>query len=282
MTICVAVSVFDGIVFAADSATSIVSVGPNNQTIISNVYRNANKVFNLYRGRPLVAMTCGMGNLGRAPISVLAKNLRRQLMGDDVNLRIDPDNFTMEEVAQKSWDFFKGHYDLIQPPLPNDHSFEFTIGGFSSNAHVQEIWKITFANGVCQPVIRHDEPGWVGLLWSGQPEAINRLIMGFSPLLCKAFVNSGMAEPVAQQLLAQAGPLIKADIVNASMPLQDAIELAQFLVETTKRFVRFLPGADTVGGAVDIATVTPHERFKWIKRKHYYTSELNVLETDHG
>ena len=65
------------------------------------------------------------------------------------------------------------------------------------------------------------------------------------------------------------------------MPVQDAIDLAIFLVETTIGFTKFLPGANTVGGAVDVATVTRHEGFKWIRRKHYYPNNLNPLETDH-
>ncbi len=42
-----------------------------------------------------------------------------------------------------------------------------------------------------------------------------------------------------------------------------------------------VPGADIVGGETDIATVTKHEGFKWIRRKHYYPPELNLMETDH-
>lgn len=42
------------------------------------------------------------------------------------------------------------------------------------------------------------------------------------------------------------------------------------------------PDAVTVGGELDVATVTKHEGFKWINRKHYYSRELNPLETDHA
>jgi len=70
-------------------------------------------------------------------------------------------------------------------------------------------------------------------------------------------------------------------LVHAAMPVVDAINLADFLVDLTKRYFRFLPGADIVGGATDIATVTKHEGFKWIRRKHYYPPELNPQETDH-
>ena len=65
------------------------------------------------------------------------------------------------------------------------------------------------------------------------------------------------------------------------MPVQDVIDLADFLVETTKRYFAFLPGSNIVGGNTDIAIVTKHEGFKWIKRKHYYSEHLNRRNTDH-
>jgi ABC-type branched-subunit amino acid transport system substrate-binding protein len=71
-----------------------------------------------------------------------------------------------------------------------------------------------------------------------------------------------------------------AQLIEPSMPTQDAIALTEFLAETVKGYVRFLPGPDTVGGSTDVAVVTKHEGFKWIRRKHYYPPSLNV-ETDH-
>ena len=56
-----------------------------------------------------------------------------------------------------------------------------------------------------------------------------------------------------------------------AMPIQDAIDLARFLVETTIGFVRFsvfLP--KSVGGAVEIAAITKHEGFRWVQRKSFY------------
>jgi hypothetical protein len=66
------------------------------------------------------------------------------------------------------------------------------------------------------------------------------------------------------------------------MPVQDAIALADFLVDVTKRYVRFLPGADTVGGDTDVCVVTKHEGFKWVRRKHYFDRVLNPRENDDG
>ena len=55
-----------------------------------------------------------------------------------------------------------------------------------------------------------------------------------------------------------------------AMPIQDAIDLARFLVETTIGFVRFavfLP--KSVGGAVQIAAITKHEGFRWVQRRGF-------------
>ena len=40
-------------------------------------------------------------------------------------------------------------------------------------------------------------------------------------------------------------------------------------------FARFRPGANTIGGPIEIAAVSKHEGFKWVKRKHYFDSILN-------
>jgi hypothetical protein len=61
-----------------------------------------------------------------------------------------------------------------------------------------------------------------------------------------------------------------------AMPIQDAIDLARFLVETTIGFIRFavfLP--KSVGGAVEIAAITKHEGFRWVQRKTVYPVDLN-------
>ena len=64
MTVCVAVRVNDSMVFAADSASTLEARKPSGESVIVNVYRHGDKIFNLYKGLPVVAMTCGMGHIG--------------------------------------------------------------------------------------------------------------------------------------------------------------------------------------------------------------------------
>ena len=64
-------------------------------------------------------------------------------------------------------------------------------------------------------------------------------------------------------------------LLAAPMPIQDAIDFGEFLVQTTATFTRFKHGAATVGGPVESAAITKHEGFKWVRRKHYFDGSLN-------
>lgn len=62
-----------------------------------------------------------------------------------------------------------------------------------------------------------------------------------------------------------------------SFSLKDAIDYAEFLINTTSSFQRFANMIPTVGGAVDIALITNHSNFKWIKYKEI-TKILEEIE----
>jgi hypothetical protein len=61
----------------------------------------------------------------------------------------------------------------------------------------------------------------------------------------------------------------------ALMPKQDIIELAEALVSITSIERKASTEQATVGGPVDVAFITRHEGFVWIKRKHYFDPRLN-------
>lgn len=277
MTICVAVKVHDCLVFAADSATSLVGVDADDNPAVVNVYGHGNKVFNLLRGAPVAAMTCGMGNIGRTSISSLAKELRRRMSNGGINY----DSYTIEEVAvaARALIYEEAYLGLDEAPRGN-HSLEFYVGGYGSNGADAELWKITLANGECPP----PEPQLPGqdafLVWAGQPEPLNRLILGFSSRLPEALLAGGLEEDRLQGVMDLIREHTATSLVEPAMPIGDAIDLAEYLVDMTKRYVHFYHGADTVGGDTDVATVTRYEGFKWIRRKHFYPANLN-LETDH-
>lgn len=49
--------------------------------------------------------------------------------------------------------------------------------------------------------------------------------------------------------------------------LEDAVDYVDFLINTTSSFQKFSRKVPTVGGAIDIALITPYDGFRWIRQK---------------
>lgn len=283
MTICVGIQVNDCLVFAADSAVTLFYGQDDNGSDVINVLPHGNKVFNLHRDLPICAMTCGLGNIGASSISHLSKDLRLALMSGSEEYVIDPDNYTIEEVASKARKFFfeERFLALVEKPKTD---LTFYVGGYSSKAESPETWMVTIqSEAASSPAPQCQVPmGICSAVWGGQPEAISRLILGVSLQHTAALAGAGFDAGQVAAISSVLSSNMQAKVLHAAMPVQDAVDLADFLVETTKRYVRFLPGADTVGGDTDIAVVTKHEGFKWVRRKHYFRQPLNPAEVSYG
>jgi hypothetical protein len=74
MAIAISLKVNDGLVLAADSASTIIGyTEEGDPTNVVNVYNNANKIANLRKGLPIGVVTWGSGSIGPASISTLIK-----------------------------------------------------------------------------------------------------------------------------------------------------------------------------------------------------------------
>lgn len=282
MTVCVALKVHDCIVFTADSATSLIGEGADGQQHVVNIYDHANKVFNLHKRLPIAAMTAGMGNLGASSVSTISKDFRALLMNGDEAYQLEPESYTIEEVAMKARQYLyeERFKSLEQTPMG---TFQYWIGGYSAHQDLGEIWKIQIEDGECRdPVCEAPREAPCMISWGGQVEAINRLLLGYGQGLPEALLSAGLPAEQLDSCMSFVGARTQAGLANPAMPTRDAIDLALFLAEAQKQFVRFSVGSNTVGGELDVATVTKHEGFKWIRRKHYYHRDLNPLETDHA
>ena len=124
------------------------------------------------------------------------------------------------------------------------------------------------------PVRTEDE---FGINWDGEYDALNRLIVGLGTNFREAAIAVGLSEEKVPEVTNNLIDHLYENLAVPAMPIQDAIDLARFLVETTAGFVRFAVSKQpkTVGGPVEIATITKHEGFRWIQRKHFYRAELN-------
>ena len=86
MTIALAVKVNDGVILAADGASTLTLVdSTTGEGGVANVYNNANKITNLLKGSPIGMITWGSGSIGIESIATLAKDLRDRFSGKATN-----------------------------------------------------------------------------------------------------------------------------------------------------------------------------------------------------
>ena len=160
-------------------------------------------------------------------------------------------------------------------PCPEPTNLQLRLCGYAAGRPLAEVWEISMTGQVCPPPRRIMEETAFGVMWDGQYEALNRLILGLGFDIGGALVKHGMPAAEAGQLQEELVRDLYATLSVPAMPIQDAIDLARFLVETTIGFVRFavfLP--KSVGGAVEIAAITKHEGFRWVQRKSFYPSGI--------
>jgi hypothetical protein len=263
------VKVNDGIVLASDSATTLGAPLPGGGLAVSQVYNNATKIFKLHKELPLGAVTWGLGSIGRSSLKLLAKDFRSELVSGN---GFDPKSYTIEQVALLWKDFmFDKRYNPTFDQIPDEHkpAIGFMVAGYSTNAPRGEVWRLLTEKGACYGPNATLDQDTCGFRWEGEPLPLRRLVLGFDPVGLDAVLTaSGLDANKVSEIIENCRRAFGIRFANDSMPIQDAIDLAVFLEQTSAGFSRFCDGPASVGGPVEVAVLTKYEGFKWVKRKH--------------
>ncbi len=279
MTVIVTAKVNDGIVLAADSAATFFDAEGH----ALKIYNNANKIFNLVKVWPIGACVYGSGGIGSASVETLSKDLRKRF-GDqaDVAYFLDRNAYTVQEVAIKARRFlFEECYLTAYEEPPANFVMGYRVCGYSAQSSSSEIWEFMIRGAECaepHQVLAETE---FGLRWAGDNEALDRLLLGASGSLRDLAIENGATPEQAHDAYLQIINRTGISWIIPAMPIQDAIDVARFAVETSAKFTRYGIRAETIGGPTELAAITKHEGFKWVARKHYYPEGLN-RETNHG
>lgn len=276
MTIAVVLKIGDGIVMGADSAATL-SAGAT----VNNVYFNAEKLFNAVKGWPVGVVAFGLGGLDDRSVYNLAKELRERLVEGDKEWRLSRNKYTVEDIAARIRSFYYDAYYLKEfPPGSREPGqypgMGFIVAGYSAGSVKPEIWSVLIDhNGACAaPTLAAGPEVAAAIFAEGQSEAAARVLRGWSPTVLAGLAQQGVPVEEALQFL---HGLPYEPLTHPAMPLQDGIDLVRYVIDVQIGFVRFTPGAPTVSGPVDVAAITQHEGFRWVQRKHWYSSQYNVL-----
>lgn len=269
MSIIISVAVPDGIALAADSRQTYTNAGGNSRIGSDFV----SKVFQL---TPRIAVaTFGWGFLQPSTANTI---ISIGALVEDFRATLNQE-ITVSEAARLLAEHFQQIYDYDitslhwnSAPL-GGFAFGFQVLGYNTNSTVGEVYLCLIPPGNSN-LLRNTNDA--GCNWNGQTDVITRLVLGFDPRIeLLPFVQHAIANPVPNQSTVADQLRGLQYIINwPSMTLQDAVDFALLMVNSTINMQRFSNGVvmnvgdvPGCGGEIDIAVITHREGFKWIQKK---------------
>ena len=247
MTICASVKVRDGLVLGTDSMTQIWGQDEAGHAGLIKSYSNARKLFQIGQ-LPIGVMTYGIGNLGPRSIQGLVRDFNSNYSG----------NADVVSVTQELYRFFNNRYQEQFGDRPGG-PLGFFIAGCSPSQAFPEEWE--FQLPLDQEIRQVHPTDQFGASWRGITIPFTRLYKGYDPRIVESLKKESVSEEVIQKIVQG----YESPVVYDGMPVQDAINFAVFILQTTIGVATFELGAPSCGGPLQIATVLPEAGFQWIR-----------------
>lgn len=260
MTIAISVRVGEGLVYAADSTSSLFT-NINGTSVLSQSFHHAQKLVQV-REFPVGVLTYGLGLVGARNIESLVAEFDSEVLETDFDCDV-------KIIAERLRAFLSARYDEALPPPSEGEPDErarlgVVVGGYSRHKFFPEEYALQLPGG---SIVENQIDA--GLTWWGQTDGIQRLLMGFDPGVGDWLTEKGVDPQNVPGLVNELRERLSWKIHFHAMPLQDAIDFAVFLTNLAIGQSRFVTGPPVCGGHVDVATIS-HRGFTWVRRKAYH------------
>ena len=265
MTIAAAYLVSEGVVFGADSSTTVSVLTPGGRSAVLQVLSHAQKLFEVGENSRLGVCTWGAGCVGDISHRTIIARLADEI-GEDITV-LDAANVLsniVEPLVKKAGVEFVGYY----------------LGGWDPKTHEPACCKIevrqkgkeieTLALGLCS--------------FSGNPNFFTRVFRGFDPqlienlreeirrLLPPASVPDTFDEIFQQAFEKASIPLVAAGYKN--LPIREAIDFVHAYLHITIKATKFKFGAPGCGGPIEIGFISTDRHFRWVRHKSFSSAIL--------
>ena len=257
MTIAINFAVPEGIVFAADSRQTF----RNAKGDVRVSSDNGQKLMQV--GPRAAAVTYGWAFL-------LGRSIQSHIT--DYKISLGDKVPSIEELAKGLGEYLTKQYNdhiekQFDKPVPDgNYALALLVGGYDPGDKNGRVYEVFVPKG--ENYVVHSTVDKVGSGWRGQTTVIARLLKGYDVRIREL---NGFA-PDLDKALGESK--LDYNVDYWSMPLQDAVDFATFLVHTTIQMQRFSDGimlapgdSANCGGPIDVAVIDPNDGFRWVQHK---------------
>ena len=257
---------------AADSAVTLhgqIQTPSGVADTVVQQFNFANKVTR-FKDYPIGLMSWGLASISDRSIQSLIMEFEHTYQ----SAKGLAEPFTVNGIADDLLAFMKDRYETAYTDPNSRPVLGMLVGGYSKNEFFADAYtcELSSANAAwtqTRPKKTDGRPSF-GANWFGQTQPLQRLIKGHDPRGLSELVARGADAAIIQKWVddnASEFPL-----VFDGMPLQDAIDFANYAIQVVIGAFRFGIGPQLCGGAVDIAVITP-TTFRWAQRKQWAITE---------
>lgn len=258
MSLIVTIYVNDGIIMASDSRSTLTNTIKEGNSTIINQFPLSDSTFKTFLcSNNCGISTCGAASYNNKPIAGFIEKFIQDYIKKDTPLTDVPQMLLdyFDKIDKKSITIFHICGYENKEGIMNQCVYKIVTG---ENKHIHKI-----ANSSR------------GAYWDGEVVTLEKL---FQAQIVKPQIIKVQNLPVKIQeketmipnalVLDSRQTVIygQAKIAFEYMSLQDAIDFAKYAIETTIKTMQFQSVAKTVGGPIDILSITPSGA-KWIKHK---------------
>ena len=265
MTIAAAYLISEGVVFGADSSTTISVHTPDGGGGVVQLLSHAQKVFQVGENSRFGVCTWGAGSVGDVSHRTIIARL-----ADEIK-----ENITVKDAAEA--------LGGMVAPLVKGAGVDFVgyyLGGWNPKTHEPACFKIEVT-----PDGGKIDPLPLGLCsFSGMPFFFTRVFRGFDPRLRDTLLEEIKRsfpreiiptnfDVLFQQAFENAtAPLLAAGYKD--LPIREAIDFVYSYLHITVKAMKFSFGAPVTGGPIEIGFVSADRRFRWVRHKSFSSAML--------
>jgi len=249
----------EGVVLAADSRVTLQAQKGDGIPFPVN-YDNATKLFSFTEPHNFVGIvTYGLAALGLRTAHSFIPEFEVKLLYED--------RYPIKKYAEILSDLFMSKWSESIPEDYQGPPMTFIVGGYDEDAPYGKVYMVAIPSNP-SPVPRNVADNEFGMTWGGQLEFASRIINGFDPRLPSLIQQKfELTNEQVGELFTSIKGNLEYRIPYQVLPLQDCVDLATFMIQTTMIAQDLSVGVRGVGGPIDVATITRTQGIRFIKRK---------------
>jgi len=182
----------------------------------------------------------------------------------EAHLRSVGDNLTVEETADQLGRFFAERWESAGMDA-DAGPMAFLIAGYDDGQPYGKVFEVSVPDALAP---REQFSAEFSIVWRGQPYLLERLLNGTAPRaldIAKEVLN--LDDNQVNELSERWQQELSLPVPIPFLPLQDAVDLATFLVDMTATVMTWTVGIQGVGGQVDVATITSANGYSAVDTK---------------